>query len=106
MLSNAPTFDGGLRTTGNASISVVNGGYFHWNRSGSDGATWILNQGGSGSSPGIRFGRSTTANVVTETMRITDAGVVAIPGLTASQSVQTDASSNLITIANTGTGNL
>jgi hypothetical protein len=70
--------NGGILAAANNSISNQ-GAYLQWNRSGADGETWLINQkGGGGSNSGIRFGASTTGNVVTENMRILDSGNVGI----------------------------
>ena len=65
---------GGLLVRANNAISTQ-GAYLHWNRSGSDGETWLLNQRGlGGANAGIRFGSVTTANVTTEWGRFLNNG--------------------------------
>jgi hypothetical protein len=59
--------DGGILARSNSAISNQ-GAYLQWNRSGSEGETWLLNQQGGGGG-GIRFGSATTANVATEWAR-------------------------------------
>jgi hypothetical protein len=66
--------DGGILARGNNSISNQ-GIHLQWNRSGTDGESWILNQKGGGTSnSGIRFGTVTTANAATEWARFMDNG--------------------------------
>lgn len=54
----------------------------------------------------LSFSTRNAAAVVTERMRITSAGVINIPNLTASQAVFTDANDNLVSNAITGTGSV
>ena len=69
---------GGLLVRANNAISTQ-GAYLHWNRSGSDGETWLLNQRGlGGANAGIRFGSVTTANVTTEWARFLNNGYLGI----------------------------
>jgi hypothetical protein len=67
---------GSIQTTNFNSISTQ-GGYLQWNRTGIEGETWLINTT-IGTNPGIRFGKSTLANSVTELMRIRDNGNVNI----------------------------
>jgi hypothetical protein len=60
-----------------ASTISTQGAYLQWNRTGIDGETWLINTN-VGSNPGIRFGKSTLADSVTELMRIGDNGNVGI----------------------------
>ena len=63
--SNTVTIGSGIVSTQGCHIS--------WNRSGTQGETYILNQKGAGTgSSGIVFGKVTTGNVATEQMRIAD----------------------------------
>lgn len=76
--TTAPTVkldvDGGILARGNNSISNQ-GAHLQWNRSATEGETWLLNQKGNGSvNSGIRFGSVTTANAVTEWARFMDNG--------------------------------
>ena len=76
--TDAPTVrldvDGGILARGNSAISNQ-GLNLQWNRSGTDGESWILNQKGGGTtSSGIRFGGVTTANVHTEWARFVENG--------------------------------
>ena len=78
--TNAPTsrlhvVGGNLQVDGSAAISNQ-GAYLMWNRSGFEGETWLINQfgGGGAQQHGIRFGESTTANVVTEYARFGPTG--------------------------------
>lgn len=59
-----------LQANGTSAIGTQ-GAFLQWNRTGFEGETWLLNQfGGAAAQPhGIRFGESTTANVVTEFAR-------------------------------------
>ena len=68
--------NGGILARSNSSISNQ-GAYLHWNRSGTQGETWLLNQQGSGSG-GIRFGSATTSNVTTEWARFDGSGRLGI----------------------------
>lgn len=74
----------------NAKTTVASGIYF------ASGATSFWNN--TGLTAGTTFNQ-------TERMRITSAGLVNIAGLTASSAVATDASKNLVSVTNTGTGN-
>ena len=82
----APVLDGsnftsvasanGLLAKGFDAISQQ-GAHLQWNRSGSAGETWLLNQQGSG--PGsIRFGSATVGNAVTEWARFDNNGNLGI----------------------------
>jgi hypothetical protein len=94
-----------LQATGTVAVASQ-GCHIQWNRSGTQGESWILNQKGTGiGASGIVFGKVTTGNVSTEQMRIADSGVVSIENLTASSAVATDGSKNLVSVTNTGTGN-
>ena len=53
------------------------GAHIEWNKSGGGGKTYLLNQKGSGSG-GIIFGEVTTADVITERMRIDSDGSIGI----------------------------
>lgn len=65
-----PSVAASVQAYGNSAVSTQ-GAYLQWNRSNGEGETWVINQKGlSNSNYGIRFGSSTTANVVTEHMRI------------------------------------
>jgi hypothetical protein len=75
--------NGGIQSRTFSTISgttvQVQGLHLQWNRSGADGESWIINQlGGGTANAGIRFGKSNTANVVTEQMRIQENGNVGI----------------------------
>lgn len=72
--------DQGAQILGNNADIQSGGLVLHWNRSSSDGESWILNQKGGTTSTntGIRFGSITTGNVVTEWMRIIENGNVGI----------------------------
>jgi hypothetical protein len=74
----------------NAKSTVASGIYF------ASGATSFWNN--TGLTAGTTFNQ-------TERMRITSAGLVNIAGLTASSAVATDASKNLVSVTNTGSGN-
>lgn len=66
--------DGGILARSNNSVSNQ-GAHLQWNRSGTDGESWILNQkGGGGANAGIRFGSVTTSNATTEWARFLDNG--------------------------------
>ena len=76
--TTAPTaaldVNGGILARAYGAISNQ-GAHLQWNRSGSDGETWLLNQKGIGATnAGIRFGSATMANVVTEWARFLDNG--------------------------------
>jgi hypothetical protein len=68
--------DGGILARGSALVSNQ-GAYLHWNRSGDQGETWLLNQNGLGTG-GIRFGQSNTvssgSNTVAEWARFDGTG--------------------------------
>jgi len=68
--------NGGIRASNYGSISTQ-GAYLQWNRSGGDGATWLLNQRGGGGG-GIRFGSATTGNATTEWARFDNNGNLGI----------------------------
>ena len=86
--------DGGILARGNNAVSNQ-GAYLHWNRSGGDGETYILNQKGlAGSNAGIRFGSVTTGNTHTEWARFVDNGSFSVDGSTFS----VDAANNRIGI--------
>jgi hypothetical protein len=70
---------GGIKSGGSNSITAQ-GLHLGWNRSGSEGESWIINQKGlaTNGNDGIRFGTSTTSNVVTEWARINGSGNVGI----------------------------
>ncbi len=68
-----------LTATAFSPIGAQQGAYLQWNRSSGEGETWLLNQRGSGgATAGIRFGDASSANVVTEWMRIIQNGNVGI----------------------------
>ncbi len=69
--------NGWITTAGNNSSSHGQGAYLEWNKDGANGMTYLLNQKGGGSG-GIVFGEVSTANVITERMRIDGAGNVGI----------------------------
>lgn len=80
---------GALGVSGNITTASVNshgnttitnqGAHLQWNRSGSEGETWLINQkGGGNSNSGIRFGVSDASNGITEHMRIKENGNVGI----------------------------
>lgn len=68
--------NGSVAATGN-SVNHSQGVHLEWNKSGSGGEAWVLNQKGGGSG-GIAFGEVSSANVVTERMRIAANGNVGI----------------------------
>ena len=86
--------DGGILARGNNSVSNQ-GAHLQWNRSASEGETWLLNQkGGGGSNAGIRFGSVTTSNATTEWARFVDNGSFSVDGSTFS----VDAANNRVGI--------
>jgi hypothetical protein len=65
---------GGISASSATAISKQ-GAFLEWNRSGSDGETWLLNQQGlGGGNAGIRFGGVTQANAATEWARFLNNG--------------------------------
>ena len=82
--TTAPTqaldVNGGILARSTNTISNQ-GAYLHWNRSGTDGETWLINHLGSGTADaGIRFGgiTSSSGTAVTEWARIDNSGNMAI----------------------------
>ena len=73
--------NGTVRSTALVSVANVTtheqGAWLEWNKPGSDGVTYLLNQKGGGSG-GIVFGEVSTANAITERMRIAHTGYVGI----------------------------
>ena len=67
---------GGVAAT-SQNLTHHQGAHLEWNKAGGDGATWLLNQKGLGSG-GIIFGEVTTANAITERMRIAANGRLGI----------------------------
>lgn len=64
---------------GNSSYVNDQGLWMQWNRSGTQGESWLINQKGAGTGVGgVVFGSSNTENVVTELMRISETGNVGI----------------------------
>ena len=87
---------GGLLTaatlTANTSSRISSqGAYLQWNRSGSNGETWLLNQKGGGPG-GLRFGAtdavSTGGNTITEWARFNESGNLGIGTITPSQKLE------------------
>ena len=81
----------------NSSSAVTGGAYVAAFQSGAAGVTYIPAD--------LIFYTSTGSAAPTERMRINNAGAVNIAGLTASSAVATDASKNLVSVTNTGSGN-
>lgn len=70
--------NGGLLVRGYRAVSQQ-GAYLQWNRSSSEGETWLLNQKGGGTAnAGIRFGSVTTADAVSEYARFLDNGYLGL----------------------------
>lgn len=64
---------------GNSSYINDQGLWMQWNRSGTQGESWLINQKGAGTGVGgLVFGSSNTENLVSELMRISESGNVGI----------------------------
>ena len=85
--------DGNVNVLGNQTVNsqhvrsnsnISNQGlHFQWNRSGSEGESWIINQqgGGADTNAGIRFGKSDLKNKVTELGKFTNNGDLHVNGI-------------------------
>ena len=85
--------DGNVNVSGNQTVNsqhvrnnsnISNQGlHFQWNRSGSEGESWIINQQGEGAdtNAGIRFGKSDLKNKVTELGKFTNNGDLHVNGI-------------------------
>ncbi len=82
---------GGILARGSSAISNQ-GAHLHWNRSGGEGETWLLNQQGGGPG-GIRFGKSDQSNNVTEWARFADDGRLGLGTSSPAASAQLEVSS-------------
>ena len=71
-IGGALTSNNGVGVSSFYNISVQ-GGYFQWNRTGADGATWIVNQKGGGSG-GVYLSEATIGNVLTQTAYFSQSG--------------------------------
>lgn len=85
-----------LTATAFSPIGAQQGAYLQWNRSSGEGETWLLNQRGSGgATAGIRFGDASSANVVTEWMRIIQNGNVGIGTISPGQKLSVQGGVNV-----------
>eukprot|EP01035_Chromulina_nebulosa_P033073 gene33073-44264_t len=76
LTTGALNLTGPIATSGNVATHTQ-GAYLEWNKSSGGGQAYLLNQRGSGTG-GIIFGEVTSADAVTESMRITAAGNVGV----------------------------
>ena len=85
--------NGGILARSNGAISSQ-GAYLQWNRSGSEGETWLLNQQGGGGGS-IRFGSATTANATTEWGRFDGSGNLGIGTASPGQKLDVNGNANV-----------
>ena len=90
----------GLVSNGNTPVSQQ-GAWLHWNRSGTDGGTWLVNQKGGGAG-GITFGEATVGNVFTQTMTISPTGNVTATGSVAASNYTVGTAGNAIAYGSGG----
>jgi hypothetical protein len=87
--------DGGILARGNGLLSNQ-GAYLQWNRSGTEGETWLLNQNGLGAG-GMRFGQSNAVsngtNTVAEWARFDPSGNLGLGTVTPDAKLDIDSNS-------------